>query len=165
MVRKKMEGDEEQRRRAALEAERAGEQPSARGRTTGASKQRTHLPHRSSLTHEERTAARHRGKQRDKEPGARSGPPPEPSRPRYPGRGRPDYTPTHEQVFRALTEAQSRHGGEGVHCEEVARTAHLPTDRTRTLLHDLATAHGLASELQRSDTPDLGPRYEVKPRM
>lgn len=41
MVRKKVEGDEEQRRAAAHKAHRAEEAPSARNVTTGASKQRT----------------------------------------------------------------------------------------------------------------------------
>ncbi|MGK5531598.1 hypothetical protein ACSNOC_13505, partial [Streptomyces sp. URMC 129] len=45
MVRKKMEGDEDQRRTWAREAERVGERPSGRGTTTGASKQRTHVSH------------------------------------------------------------------------------------------------------------------------
>jgi hypothetical protein len=44
MVRKKVEGDEDQRRAAAREAERAGERPSARGAMTGASKQRATWP-------------------------------------------------------------------------------------------------------------------------
>jgi ribosomal protein L25 (general stress protein Ctc) len=42
---KKMEGNEEQRRKKAREAKRAGQLPSERGATYGASKQRKHLPH------------------------------------------------------------------------------------------------------------------------
>ncbi|GGQ01638.1 hypothetical protein [Streptomyces roseolilacinus] len=62
MVRKKREGDQDQRREAALEVERAGEQPSGRGTTTGVSKQRMHKA--ASASHEERTATPHRGEQR-----------------------------------------------------------------------------------------------------
>ncbi|MEU2791441.1 hypothetical protein [Streptomyces sp. NPDC007100] len=61
MVRKKVEGDENQRRAAAREARRAGEAPSARQATTGASKQRAHEPEKAS--HEEKLATQHRGKQ------------------------------------------------------------------------------------------------------
>ena len=41
---KQMEGDNKQRRKAAREAREAGDRPSEHGQTTGASKQRTHLP-------------------------------------------------------------------------------------------------------------------------
>jgi hypothetical protein len=167
MGHKKMEGNEEQRRRAARDAEAAGELPSARGATTGASKQRTHVPHRSSLTHEEKTEPLDRGKQRreaEERAAARAQPPPAPPPGRsFTGRGHPDYGPQHERVFQAVAMAERRHDGEAVHATEIARTAGLPEEETRLLLRDLVTAHGLVTELQRTDTPDLGPRYETKP--
>ena len=58
-----------------------------------------------------------------------------------------------------------RHGGEGVYLEEVSRRASLPPERTRTLLHELVTDHRLVTELQRTDAPDQGPRFETKPRL
>ncbi|WP_262505176.1 hypothetical protein [Streptomyces sp. TRM68367] len=137
MVRRKMEGDEQQRAAAAREAHRAGEAPSARSVTTGASKQRAH---RGCAPHEERIAARHRGKQqwRPGDPAQREGrgrtaPDTEPT---FAGRQPPDYTDRHEQVFRSLSGAQERHGGEAVHLDEIARASGLPPDETRTLLHD-----------------------------
>lgn len=161
MVRKKTEGDEDQRRAAALEAQRAGEAPSAEHSTTGASKQRTHVPHGGSHTHEEKVSHIHEGKQgsrRAREPqGNRSTESP------YQGRGHPPYTEAHEQVFRALADAQRSHGGKAVHLQEIARTTHRSAEETRNLMHDLTAVHGLATELQGSDTPDLGPRYETKP--
>jgi len=36
---------------------------------------------------------------------------------------------------------------------------------TRALLHDLAAVHRLVTILQGTDNPDLGPRFEVKPRL
>ncbi|POX43299.1 hypothetical protein C3486_01785 [Streptomyces sp. Ru73] len=164
MVRKKVEGDEDQRRAAAHEAERAGEKPSVQGRTTGASKQRTHVPDRSTMTHEEKVAPLHRGKQ--DWPGDQSGPvrpgtSQEPAR-SYTGRGRPGYGEEHERVFRAVAEAEGEHG-RAAYLDEVARTAGLPPDRTRTLLHDLATTHNLVTQLAGTDSPDQGPRFETRP--
>ncbi|NGO12610.1 hypothetical protein G5C60_34630 [Streptomyces sp. HC44] len=163
MVRKKVEGDEDQRRAAAHRAHKSDEAPSARGQTTGGSKQRTHVPHSTSLSHEERTAPVHRGKQRQPaEPYGQLGQTPE-STP-YPS-GRPDYGEEHEQVFRALVDAEREHGGEGVYVEDVARAADLPAEETRTLLHDLVSVHHLVTELQGADAPDQGPRFETKPRL
>jgi hypothetical protein len=162
MVRKKTEGDEDQRRAAALEAERAGELPSTQGTTTGASKQRTHRS--TSTDHEEKVASLHRGKQQWPVDISGGRPPPVPPGPTFRGRGHPDYSDAHEEIFRALTEAEAQSGGEGVYLEEVARRAGIAKDRARELLHDLIVAHGLVTELQGTDTPDMGPRYEVKPR-
>ncbi len=61
MVRKKVEGNEQQRREAAREAHRVGQAPSAQKVTTGASKQRTHLPR--DFPHEGKAASVHQGKQ------------------------------------------------------------------------------------------------------
>jgi hypothetical protein len=165
MVRKKMEGDEDERRRAAQEARKAGEMPSERGSTTGASKQRTHLPGKD--THEERIASPHRGKQQwrpgeaagqeVRDPGAR-----EPVLD-FTGRGRPPYSEEHETVYHALVEAMEEHDGEAVFLEEIARTAHRPREETRVLLHDLARVHHLVTELEGADSPDLGPRFETSP--
>jgi hypothetical protein len=159
-VSKKMEGNEEQRRRAALDAEQAGERPSARKATLGASKQLgTHRPDRVPTTSGRRGKQREQAEERDLRP-----PPPEPPPGRtFQGRGRPEYGADHARVFQALGEAERRHGGEAVYAEEVARTAGLPPDRTRDLLHDLVTTHRLATELQRTDRPDLGTRYETRP--
>ncbi|MGK9465144.1 hypothetical protein ACSLFT_34710 (plasmid) [Streptomyces sp. G6] len=167
MASKKMEGDEAQRRRAAHEAHRSGASPSEQGRTTGASKQRTHLPHRDSISHEERLKSVHRGKQggeprkaarsRDSVVASRS--------PSSAGRNGEPYTEAHEQVFEALSQVEQEHEGEAVHLDEVARSAGLSTDETSGLLHDLVTVHGLATELSGSDTPDMGPRFEIKRRL
>lgn len=46
MVRKKMEGDEQQRRKKAREARERGHAPSEEGATTGGSKQRQHAGER-----------------------------------------------------------------------------------------------------------------------
>ena len=53
---KKMEGNEQQRRRAAREARKRGNDPSAEGTTMGASKQRRHLPQ--DEDHQERKSRR-----------------------------------------------------------------------------------------------------------
>ena len=60
MVRKRVEGNEEQKRGKGREAKARGHQPSEEGVTTGASKQR-HEVHGGS--HKERVEARTRGKQ------------------------------------------------------------------------------------------------------
>ncbi|MFD7921142.1 hypothetical protein ACFV3R_18185 [Streptomyces sp. NPDC059740] len=163
MVSKKMEGNEEQRRAAAHAAARSEELPSERGGTTGASKQRTHLSHHVDV-HEERTATRHRGKQRDPQRTAERGSAPEPSGVSYQGRNVADYTPSHERVFRALSDLERERSGAGVYLEEVARRADTGRAETRDLLHDLTAEQRLVTELQGVDNPDLGPRYEVKPR-
>ncbi|MDT0308985.1 hypothetical protein RM780_18750 [Streptomyces sp. DSM 44917] len=166
MVRKKMEGDEDQRRAAARQAQRAGELPAGRQVTTGGSKQRTHVPGNSALGHEERIEPLHRGKQREEAAeiaAERAIPPPPPPAHDFRGRGRPGYDEEHARVFQALADAERRHDGEGVYATEVARSAGLPAARTRELLHDLVSVHRLATELQRTDTPDQGPRYETKP--
>lgn len=160
MVGKKTEGNEEQRRAAARAARAEGESPSALKETTGASKQREHHPRKQD--HDEKIAALHQGKQwwqpdvegRETEPGRSFGPASE------------DYSAEHEKVMNALAEAQDARGGEGVYLDDIARGSGLPRQRTRELLHDLTTSHRLVTELQGySDDPDLGPRYEVKPRL
>ncbi|MFC4906681.1 hypothetical protein [Actinomadura gamaensis] len=166
MVRKKVEGNEQQRRAAAREAHRAGEAPSARKQTTGASKQRSHLTGRNSLTHEEKVTSPHRGKQQWEAGQADGTRPAAPEETRtFHGRGRPGYSERHERVFQAVADAEAEHDGQGVDLDETARRVGLPKDETRTLLHDLMTVHGLVTELAGADDPDLGPRYEVKPRM
>jgi hypothetical protein len=57
---KKMEGNEEQRRKKAREAKRHGHLPSEEGATMGASKQRRHLPRDDD--HAEKLQSIHRGK-------------------------------------------------------------------------------------------------------
>ncbi|NJQ00342.1 hypothetical protein [Streptomyces zingiberis] len=162
MVRKKVEGDEEQRRAAGRTARRQGTSPSSRGVTTGGSKQRTHLTDRAAPSHDERLATRHRGKQRW-EP-APAPPGPDRARSLFAGRGHPAYTDEHETVFRALAEAEEAHRGAGVPLDEVARYAGLPRERTRDLLHDLVVTHRLAAKVPDREPPDLGPLYEVRPR-
>lgn len=167
MVRKKVEGNEEQRRAAAREARREGDTPSARKETTGASKQRSHLPR--SEPHQRKAAAIHQGKQewhasREAEADVRDPAAREPGQ-SFAGRESPDYTGAHERVFSALTDAQQAHDGEGVYLDEVARASGLGREQTRVLLHDLTAVHHLVTELQQSDAPDLGPRFEVKPRL
>ncbi|UED84977.1 hypothetical protein [Streptomyces profundus] len=166
MVRKKVEGNEEQRRAAARSAREAGESPSARNVTTGGSKQRTHVPDRNSWSHEERTEPLERGKQRveaAEEEARRAEPPPAPPPGRdFTGRAHPGYDQEHQAVFQAVATAERRHGGNAVHAHEVARTAGLPHDRTKVLLHDLVTDQRLVTKLENTDTPDMGPRYETR---
>lgn len=77
----------------------------------------------------------------------------------------PDYSQEHKQVFRALTEAQQEHGGEAVYLDDVARASGMPREQARDLLHDLTRVHRLVTVLEQADAPDLGPRFEVKPRL
>ncbi|MGW2787728.1 hypothetical protein ACWC3X_42205 [Streptomyces populi] len=168
MAGKKMEGNEEQRRAAAREAAAAGESPSARNETTGASKQRTHLRHGGSVTHDDRIAAQHRGKQqwhpgdlaeeRIKDPAAGA------ERTFVEGE-RQEYTQEHERVFQAVSAAQAAHDGDAVLLDDIARRADIPLNETRALLHDLTRVHRLVTELAGVDTPDMGPRWEIKPRL
>ncbi|MGI5347603.1 hypothetical protein ACQEU8_05345 [Streptomyces sp. CA-250714] len=165
MVRKKVEGDEDQRRTAAHKAHRAEETPSARYATTGASKQRTHRTG-GSAGRDEETPAQRQGKQGHSSAETQRRPEgvgPAETRSPYEGRGRPDYSREHEQVFSALVTAEQQHGGEPVTLDEISRTAELPPERTRTLVHDLVTVHHLATELQGAEEPDLS-HYETKPR-
>ncbi|MFR9724499.1 hypothetical protein ACL02R_14215 [Streptomyces sp. MS19] len=151
-VGKKVEGNEEQRRMAAREAERSGERPSEWKATTGASKQRG--------------SGIGRGKQREMAAEIaedREAPPQPPPGRTFSGREHGEYGADHARVYGALGEAERRHGGEAVFATEVARTAGLPDERTRLALHDLVTVHRLVTELQGTDRPDMGPRYETKP--
>jgi|GEM_PF-5286839 hypothetical protein len=159
MVRKKAEGDEEQRRTAAHEAERQGERPSERGATTGASKQRTHLP--GGAGHEERVAATEQGKQQwpREEPGP-SGPAREASP--YEGRGRPGYSDQHEDVYQAVAEVGAEHRGTGATLQEAAERSGTPPEQTRALLHDLVSTHRLVREVQEPAAPGGEPRYEIR---
>ncbi|MFD8235019.1 hypothetical protein ACFV20_24460 [Streptomyces sp. NPDC059696] len=167
MAGKKMEGNEEQRRAAAREAAAAGESPSARNETTGASKQRTHLRH--GETHDERIAAQHRGKQQwrtgdlaeepIKDPAAVG-----PERTFVDGE-RQEYTQEHERVFQAVSAAQAERNGDAVLLDHIARRADIPPNQTRALLHDLTRVHRLVTELAGTATPDMGPRWETKPRL
>ncbi|MBO0829706.1 MAG: hypothetical protein J2P24_18195 [Streptosporangiales bacterium] len=166
MVRKKTEGNEEQRRAAARDARESGTTPSAEQVTTGASKQRHDVP--GSASHEERSAARHRGKPEWRagdlaEADTGGGAPLEEPALDYTDRGRPPYTEEHETVYRALVTAMQRNDGDAVHVADVATAADRPAEQTRDLLHDLATVHHVVSVLEAVDDPDLGPRYEISP--
>jgi hypothetical protein len=168
MAGKEVEGNEEQRRAAAREARREGSTPSAEKVTTGASKQPSHLSRH--VPHEEKAARRHEGKQQwqaEWEEAAKLGHrgDAEPQVSPFAGRGRPGYTEAHEQVFAALSAAQAANGGDAVYLDEVAHGSGLPADQTRALLHDLAEVDHLVTILQGTDTPDLGERFEVKPRL
>jgi RNA polymerase sigma-B factor len=48
---------------------------------------------------------------------------------------------------------------------EIADASGLSREETWVLLHDLVTVHRLVTELEGTDTPDLGPRFEEKPRL
>jgi len=159
MVRKKAEGDEDERRAAARDAERAGERPSARGDTTGASKQRRHMGSRSTTTHDEKLRGQHQGKQSWRagnlaEEELVDTAATEPAR-SYEGRGSPAYGDRHERVFRALTSAEQANEGEPVPLRDVARAADLPENEIRPILHDLVTVHRLATEIQTDAAGDL----------
>jgi hypothetical protein len=131
--------------------------------TTGASKQPGH--HGRHDPHEEKADSIHEGEQSWRE----TVPDPEPADDTPPvdfgGRGKPDYSEDHARVFTALTLAQEEHNGEGIYLDEIADGAGLPESETRELLRDLTNAHHLVTELEGSDTPDLGPRYEVRPSL
>jgi hypothetical protein len=73
MVRKKMEGDETQRRKKAREAREAGSSPSAEHATTGASKQPHTRPEHERHHHAERLDSIHQGKQQDVSPNPKPG--------------------------------------------------------------------------------------------
>ncbi|GAA1801999.1 hypothetical protein [Actinomadura chokoriensis] len=73
MVRKKMEGNETQRRQKAREARAAGSSPSAEQGTTGASKQDHTRPAHEPHHHAERLEGIHRGKQQDMTPKPKPG--------------------------------------------------------------------------------------------
>ncbi|GAA2147632.1 hypothetical protein [Actinomadura napierensis] len=73
MAGKKMEGNEEQRRKAAREARAEGKAPSARNVTTGASKQPHTAPKHQPHHHAERLDNIHRGKQQDASPDPKPG--------------------------------------------------------------------------------------------
>lgn len=79
--------------------------------------------------------------------------------------GTPDLSPEHGAVFQALVEAQRERLGEAVGMDVIARRVDMSAGHVRALLHDLATVHRLVGELQQVDVPDLGPRFEVKPRL
>ncbi len=154
MVRKKVEGDEDARRAEAHKAAADREAPSARGVTTGASKQRRHVGAGGPHTHEERVASQHRGKQEWRtgdlaEEGLVDTAAAEPSRD-FTGRGSPSYSTQHEQVFRALAQAEGEHDGQAVPLPEVAQAAGFEEEDTRVLLHDLVAVHRLATEIQDS---------------
>lgn len=76
-----------------------------------------------------------------------------------------EYTVEHERVFGAVAAAQGTHQGEGTYLEEVVTRSGLPEDRVRELLHELSAVFRLVTRLRETDTPGLGPRYEVKPRL
>ena len=155
---KEMEGDADQRRAAARAAHRAGEEPSALGVTTGASKQWHHLRH-SEESHEERLLERHRGKQKSPLP------PPGGAEEERTFEDRPEYDAEHQRVFQALEEAEAANGGNGVYLEDLARRVDLPVEETRQVLHDLAQVERLVTELEGPGDPDLGPRFTIKPRL
>jgi hypothetical protein len=159
MVRKQTEGNEEQRRAAARQAREAGIPPSALQETTGASKQRAHQPRHG--PHDQKQASVHQGKQGWEGLGVTTVPPAREA-PRF--SDSQEYTPEHERVFQALTDAETDRGGEGAYLDEIAQGAGLPQQRVRELVHDLSAVHRLISVVQ-GDDPDLGPRYIAKPRL
>ena len=117
-------------------------------------------------SHEEKAAAIHQGKQgwqKDTETGTSQQAAGYEQDKRF--TGHQDYTDEHARVLSALTDAQQAHDGEAVYLDEVARCSGLPREMTRALLHDLAAVHRLVTILQGTDNPDLGPRFEVKPRL
>ncbi|MFF0463385.1 hypothetical protein [Streptomyces mexicanus] len=83
----------------------------------------------------------------------------------FPEPGRPGRSERHERVFQAVSAVQERRGGAAGHLEEIARACGLPPEETRGLLDDLTRSHGPVTELAGGDEPDLGPRFEVKPRL
>lgn len=73
MVRKKMEGDNRQRRKRAKEAREQGETPSEAGASTGASKERSRQPDNRRIPHEDRLESKRSGKQQDMSPDPSTG--------------------------------------------------------------------------------------------
>ncbi|MFI2239054.1 hypothetical protein [Streptomyces chrestomyceticus] len=51
-----------------------------------------------------------------------------------------------------------------MYLQDIARHSGREPEETRLLVHDLVAAFRVTSELQGVEDPDLGPRYEVKPR-
>lgn len=86
MAHRKMQGNDDQRRRAGREARAHGRSPSEVGATRGADTQLTHEPrHRERLTHQERLDQRNEGKmQTHGRDIARPGDRDEPEREQYP---------------------------------------------------------------------------------
>jgi hypothetical protein len=163
MVRKKVEGNSEQRQAAAHGARRAGSAPSMEQATAEPSKQRAHLQGTHAKTCEQRIDTPHQGKQQRRadtvHTSARGAG--EPQVP-HSGHGRRGYSRQHERVYQALVRAQAAHGDEAVYLDVIARTAGMSRQDTRATLHDLVAVHGLATELLGTDDLDLGPRYETK---
>ncbi len=74
MVRKKMEGDDRQRRKRAHQARKEHSSPSEEHVTTGASKQRHETRKRRKVGHIFRLKSKHAGKQQDISPDPQPGP-------------------------------------------------------------------------------------------
>lgn len=68
-------------------------------------------------------------------------------------------------MFRAVSAEQAAHGGDAVLLDDIARRADISPDETRALLHDLMRVHRLVTELAGAGTLDMGPRWEIKPRL
>ncbi|MGW4087753.1 hypothetical protein ACWEGS_32460 [Streptomyces sp. NPDC004822] len=121
------------------------------------------------MTHEDRIAAKHRGKQQWRPGDLAEEPIKDPaaagSERTFVEGERHEYTPEHERVFQAVTAAQAEHDGDAVLLDDVARQADMPPTETRALLHDLTRVHRLVTELAGVDTPDMGTRWETKPRL
>ena len=172
MVRKKVEGDEEQRRASAREARQAGQAPSAAGRTTGASKQRHHVA--GSESHSEHLEGIHRGKQQLSEAprplqhrehvredrGATVEPEPIDRPPVSVTAGGVELDAEQARVYQAVADLEAR--DEPGYLQEVATAAGLPVDQTRREISALLRAD-LLREVAGAQEPDLGPRYELSP--
>ncbi|MEU6811625.1 hypothetical protein ABZ920_22085 [Streptomyces sp. NPDC046831] len=167
MGREKNELDEQRRRVATPDARAAGEALDIRDVTTGPPQARTRRP--GDGPHEEGTGAAQCGRPRwhagDPAERERRGPVPPGPGPVYTHLERCGYTEQHEQVLLALTAAQERRHGDGVYLKEVAWASGLSPEEARTLLYDLTQVHRLVTELAGADQPDMGPRFEVKPRL
>lgn len=168
MVRKKIEGDEQERRGRARRARAAGREPGGTQATTGSSKQRHHVS--ASARHDEKLDAVHRGK---RQLGER--PRPLQHTEHDTGAGEPVGSPAvpapevrHTEAGVALDAEQTRvyqavadllvHD-EDTFLPRVAAAADRSQDRTRRILAALTRANVVRAVPDGAD--DLGTRYEI----
>lgn len=174
-MKKQMEGDEEQRRKAAADARDEGKTASEAGATTGASKQRQALSQKAD--HEDRLRNPGRGKQQPSQFAAEPRPGSTPSRrgaddaavggtdgfPPRDGGDRAsagDLDERDEHVFRSLAALEDEDSAPAL--AEIAREAELDVEEATAVLQRLINDHDLVQEL--GADAEAGHRYRVKSR-
>lgn len=168
MVRKKVEGDERERRARARRARAAGQDAGAGQVSTGASKQRRHVSE--SAGHDEKLAAVHRGKRQlgerprplqhtehDVAPGEPVGSSPVPAPPVRRTDTGVALDAEQIRVYQAVAELESRQ--QDAFLPRIAAQAARPEDETRRVLAAL-TRSNLVRAVPDA-TAGLGTRYEI----